>query len=47
MKQIGFSNVYNKKEDFYKVIENNRVPEYDILITNPPYSEDHVINIIF
>ena len=39
---LGFSDVYNKKEDFYKVIEAKACPEYDVLITNPPYSEDHV-----
>lgn len=42
LKSLGFNHIYNKKEDFYKVIENNKIPEYDILITNPPYSEDHV-----
>ncbi|KRX03791.1 hypothetical protein PPERSA_04299 [Pseudocohnilembus persalinus] len=43
---IGFTNVYNKKEDFYKVIEAKKVPNYDVLITNPPYSEEHIQKIV-
>lgn len=39
---IGFTNVINRNEDFYKVIEENRVPEHDVFLTNPPYSEDHI-----
>jgi hypothetical protein len=41
----GFPNVYNKCEDFYSRIRTKTIPEYDILITNPPYSTkpfDHV-----
>lgn len=39
---LGFKDVYNEKEDFYKVIEAKACPEYDVLVTNPPYSNDHV-----
>ena len=39
---IGFENVYNVKEDFYASILNNEVPEYDVLVTNPPYSSEHM-----
>ena len=39
---LGFSNVYNKKENFYKAIESEAYPTYDVLVTNPPYSNDHV-----
>ena len=35
---LGFTNVYNKDEDFYTAA----VPEYDVLVTNPPYSGDHL-----
>jgi hypothetical protein len=42
LQSLGFENVYNKREDFYHAIEQNRVPPYDILITNPPYSTDHM-----
>lgn len=34
--------MYNCREDFYKVIEDGGVPEYDVLVTNPPYSADHM-----
>lgn len=39
---LGFSSVYNRCEDFYKVQREGRVPAFDVLVTNPPYSEDHV-----
>jgi hypothetical protein len=42
MNSLGFMDVYNRKEDFYAMQENNMVPEYDVLVTNPPYSGDHV-----
>ncbi|GBG32671.1 Protein FAM173B [Hondaea fermentalgiana] len=35
---LGFENVYNKCEDFY----TSETPEHDVLVTNPPYSFDHV-----
>lgn len=41
----GFPNVYNKCEDFYARIRTKTTPEYDILVTNPPYSTkpfDHI-----
>ena len=38
----GFGNVYNKNEDFYRVIAEGRVPDYDVCVTNPPYSGDHI-----
>lgn len=43
---LGYSNVYNKKEDCYKVWQMKVEPKYDILITNPPYSEDHIERLI-
>ena len=39
---LGFPNVINRKEDFYENLRLNQVPEYDILVTNPPYSSDHM-----
>ncbi len=43
LSSLGFTEVYNKKEDCYEVWENsNSPPQYDVLITNPPYSEDHI-----
>lgn len=40
--RLGFQNVYNKNEDFYQVQAAGQVPDYDVFITNPPYSGDHV-----
>lgn len=40
MISIGFPNVRNENEDFYEVKHNP--PSHDILLTNPPYSRDHI-----
>ncbi len=44
--QMGYTNVYNMKEDAYKTWDESDstqpYPEYDVFITNPPYSEDHI-----
>jgi len=42
IKSLGFPNIHNKCEDFYKVVKENALPEYDILVTNPPYSGDNM-----
>jgi len=39
--ELGFESVYNKNEDFYAAIESGRIPAFDVLLTNPPYSSDH------
>ena len=39
---LGFKNVINPNEDFYDVLARDAVPTHDVLITNPPYSADHV-----
>jgi hypothetical protein len=39
---LGFPNVINRNEDFYAVVAEGRVPDHDVLVTNPPYSADHV-----
>lgn len=39
---IGFKTVHNEKEDFYASILNDEIPDYDVLVTNPPYSSDHM-----
>lgn len=41
LQQVGFSNIIHEKRDFYKDIKDNTVPNHDILITNPPYSDEH------
>jgi len=40
--ELGFKDVYNKCEDFYAAVREGRVPEHDVVVTNPPYSGDHV-----
>ncbi|CAJ1366208.1 unnamed protein product, partial [Effrenium voratum] len=44
--ELGFSRVYNKCEDFYAVMNEGRVPAHDVLLTNPPYSGDHVEHLL-
>jgi hypothetical protein len=44
--RLGFPNVYNENEDFYAKINDQAVPPHDLLITNPPYSEDHMPRIL-
>jgi hypothetical protein len=39
---LGFPNMHHECRDFYEDVKNNFVPEYDILVTNPPYSADHI-----
>jgi hypothetical protein len=46
LSSIGFTNVYNAKEDFYKVYDEGRMPEYDILLTNPPYSGSNMEKLV-
>jgi hypothetical protein len=42
LKQLGYD-VVHEARDFYVDIANNAVPHYDILISNPPYSDTHKI----
>eukprot|EP00970_Alexandrium_tamarense_P007145 scaffold1250_cov190-Alexandrium_tamarense.AAC.7 len=39
---LGYTNVYNKKEDCYKVWKQRKEPPFDAFLTNPPYSDDHI-----
>jgi hypothetical protein len=41
LRELGYPNIIHEKRDFYADIEKGTVPEYDILITNPPYSDTH------
>lgn len=45
LQTLGFSKVYNRKEDAYKTWDPNDnsqpYPKYDVLVTNPPYSGNH------
>ena len=50
LQDMGFANVYNKKEDAYKTWNatdtSQPYPDYNVFITNPPYSGDHVEKLI-
>eukprot|EP00995_Heteronema_vittatum_P007619 NODE_2769_length_743_cov_221.835735_g1946_i0.p1 GENE.NODE_2769_length_743_cov_221.835735_g1946_i0~~NODE_2769_length_743_cov_221.835735_g1946_i0.p1 ORF type:complete len:220 (+),score=96.18 NODE_2769_length_743_cov_221.835735_g1946_i0:22-660(+) len=39
--KLGFSNVFHENRDFYADVESKCVPDYDLLLTNPPYSADN------
>lgn len=43
---LGFPRVHNRKEDFYEVVRAGRIPEHDVVVTNPPFSGDHVPSIL-
>ena len=47
LNRIGYPTVYNEKEDCYKVwASDSSYPDFDVLITNPPYSGDHIEELI-
>lgn len=46
---LGFLSVHNVCEDFYEIVDSNQLPEYDCIVTNPPYSttpRDHVADLM-
>jgi hypothetical protein len=42
LEALGFDNVYNEREDFWRVAAENRMPAFDVLVTNPPFSGDNI-----
>jgi len=46
LRAVGFPKVYNKKEDFYEMVRGGKVPQHDVVVTNPPYSLDHIPRIL-
>jgi len=44
--RYGFTAVRNECEDFYECVARGRVPEHDVVVTNPPYSGDHVSRLL-
>jgi hypothetical protein len=42
LESLGYTHVYNRKEDCYAVWESKKEPSFDVLLTNPPYSNDHI-----
>jgi hypothetical protein len=41
LQELGIKTVLNFNRDFYADIKKKRIPEHDVLITNPPYSGEH------
>lgn len=46
LQALGFKSVINNNRDFYQDIASNTIPEFDILVTNPPYSGEHKIQLL-
>lgn len=43
LSELGFPHVYNENEDCYQVWDTKgKYPKMDVLLTNPPYSGDHI-----
>ena len=45
LRGLGFKRVYNRNEDFYAVAAARRLPAFDALLTNPPFSADHKVRV--
>ncbi|CBJ33721.1 conserved unknown protein [Ectocarpus siliculosus] len=43
---LGFPRVHNRKEDFYEVVKNGNIPQHDVVVTNPPFSGEHMPKIL-
>eukprot|EP00669_Euglena_mutabilis_P000479 TRINITY_DN10705_c0_g1_i1.p1 TRINITY_DN10705_c0_g1~~TRINITY_DN10705_c0_g1_i1.p1 ORF type:complete len:321 (+),score=44.23 TRINITY_DN10705_c0_g1_i1:45-965(+) len=41
LNDLGFASVIHEPRDFYGDIAAGTVPEFDVLLTNPPFSGDH------
>jgi hypothetical protein len=41
-RQHGFPLCHNRREDFYAVWKAGAQPPHDMLVTNPPFSGDHI-----
>lgn len=40
---LGYTNIVHENVDFYKLIRHeSTIPEHQVLITNPPYSDNHI-----
>jgi hypothetical protein len=46
LSRLGFPRAYNRCEDFYDVASRGACPPHDVLVTNPPYSGDHIERIL-
>lgn len=43
--KFGFTNVRNDCVDFYSIVERDKLPCHDVIVTNPPYSTNTVDHI--
>jgi hypothetical protein len=41
LQSLQFPQIINRNRDFYRDIKQRAVPNYDVLITNPPFSGEH------
>lgn len=46
LQTLGFPSVHNVKEDCYQVWSTGSIPNFDVLVTNPPYSQDHIPKLV-
>lgn len=44
--KLGFPLIYNKNEDCYAAQKAGCVPPFDVLVTNPAYSGDHIVRLL-
>lgn len=44
LEAVGFSSVIHENVDFYERVRRDKVPSYDVLVSNPPYSQDHKVS---
>ena len=42
LNRLGFSFVINRNEDFYAAAARGALPQFDVIVTNPPFSGDHL-----
>ena len=43
---LGFAKVINRNRDFYEDLRTGNLPSHDALVTNPPYSADHIERLV-
>jgi hypothetical protein len=43
LNSLGFQSVIHKNEDFWNHVQRKSVPDYDVLVTNPPFSGEHKV----
>lgn len=43
---LGFEGGINRNRDFYGDLARNALPKHDVLLTNPPYSADHIERLV-